>query len=157
MSWIHSAYRATAVGAFVAIVLIPLSSITALADANPNNHGHHYGQLKHRHPAPQPTPSAFRPTAPPIVTHLVGTVARGAGSVPGSGAAQIAAPGDTGLVHVAAGSINLARTSAQPDPDWWLVLAFAVTLIALWLWVLASLARSLLRRRHARVLAAAAA
>jgi hypothetical protein len=47
---------------------IVITSLVGYADANPNNHGHHYGQLKHQNPAPPPaptpTPGAAHPPAP---------------------------------------------------------------------------------------------
>jgi len=44
---IRVAARVVGLLAVSSLVLIPTSSLVVYADPNPNNHGHHYGQLKH--------------------------------------------------------------------------------------------------------------
>jgi hypothetical protein len=115
------------------------SSVAAFADADPDNHGHHYGQLKHRQtppPAPAPTPSsapATLPTTPPAAN-----TAAASGTtttiididIPSAVAAPIA--------DSQAKPIKLVASSPTPEGGQpWLVLLLLPTLLAAWLMVFA--------------------
>jgi hypothetical protein len=134
-----SARIATAV--FSALVLaLALGTLPVYADANPDNEGHHYGQLKHpKHPpVPVPTPAPV-PTPPPS-TDPIQTI------VPSI--KPVTAPGVPGAAHngiesalqvpvvgspIKGQSRAAASLPARQDPLWWLVLVILPTLLAIWL------------------------
>lgn len=105
--------------ALSAVLLLAILSVAASAEANPNNRGHHYGQLKHQKAAPPST-----------------TVQN-----PGSNTSPSAAIGATQVTLPALKLLPTARTAAQIkpashrslDPWWWLVLLLVPALLALWL------------------------
>jgi len=111
-----------------------MSAVPVFADANPNNHGHHYGQLKHpKHPpVATPTPTAAsNPAATPLPTNSPGIVTSpGPGAGAGAAAKAVTSPKPdikTPLAPVA------FRTPVPNDPWWWLLLAILPTLVAVWL------------------------
>ncbi len=122
------------------------ATIPVYADANPNNEGHHYGQLKHpkTHPVPSPLPvPSPAPTPNPPVTIVPVTVP--APIVPAiqpvtahgrTGSEAVSQIPVTGLAPVAdpkAGSLRTAPARPMPgDPLWWLVLLILPALLATW-------------------------
>jgi hypothetical protein len=128
------------------IALLVASATTALADANPNNEGnhygqianpgHHYGQLKH-HPtpppsanpqsAPQPTPHT-NPT-PPAVHPATGTTTTAANSAN----PVVAAKPQGDVAPATFPSIILINAAPSPNALWWLVLAILPVLAIIWL------------------------
>lgn len=131
---------------------MPLSSITASAAANPRNHGHHYGQLKHQHHKPPPPP-AHQPGPGSTST---GTHAGDGVNGGGAGDAGTATTGS--LINNANRSADLrrvptglpltfAKVTGPSDPLWWLALAAGASLALLWLLIGALLARAVVRRR----------
>lgn len=145
----RAAVRTCALALFAVVALIPVSTVSVYADANPANHGHHYGQLKHR-PAPPPpvnpppvvTPA---PTSPPGATHSGGV---GAGISHVSTQAQLPAVQIKIQLPLAGvpGGEDLVRSVPQPQPppgfDPWLILALVLSVSALWLYAFIRLARS---------------
>lgn len=143
------ALKAATASTLVAMLLIPLSSVTAHADANPNNRGHHYGQLKHhRHGPPPPAPA---PT--PGVTHGL------SGTFLASGTAADANK-DLALIPAALvwtfkfGAVGIEQPSPAQDAGWWPAMAVAASLALLWLAVATMLVREMARRRRRWVPAA---
>jgi hypothetical protein len=123
-----------------------ISGLVVYADANPNNHGHHYGQLKHQHPVPVPPPPpapapAPRPN-PPAVVPAVPTVPH-----PNVVIAQTNPPsvssGLTPPLPNLGGQTSPQRAGAavQPfrDPNLWVVQALLPALLIVWLILLAAL------------------
>lgn len=148
----RAAVRASALALFALVALIPVPAVSVYADANPANHGHHYGQLKHRHAPPPPvapppvvTPA---PTPPPGVTHPGGV---GAGTSHVSTQAQLPAVQiklELPLTGVPAGNaIVRSAPQLQPGVDPWLILALVLSVFALWLYAFIRLAWSAGRRR----------
>ncbi len=131
---------------------ISTTGLVVFGDANPNNHGHHYGQLKHQRPpapAPQPPPAPAAPPAPrlnpPAVTPIV--------SHPNDAVAQTVAPpissGATLPLPDLGGRASQKQTAAAlppaRDPNLWVVEALLPALLIVWLIMLAS-SRALRRR-----------
>ena len=135
--------RIAAVASLSSLALVGASNITASAAPNPNNHGHHYGQLKHHqvtsppppvpvatpHPVAQPTPNV----APVVHTAPAANV-----SVPAPASTKpdpIASPVTPVIVlNQAAGSEGQLE---------WLLLLILPSLLAVWLIALVGLARRL--------------
>lgn len=145
----HVAANVTAAAFIASIALLVAPATIALADANPNNEGHHYGQLKHHptpppspnpQPAPQPTPHT-NPTAPHGVSSAVQT---------GTGTTAPAAKPQADTTPVAVPSIVLGNAAPSPDALWWLVLVILPALAVIWLIAAARIAvgvgRALSRR-----------
>src|SRR5438477_12585593 len=66
------------------LLFLIVSAIPVYADANPNNHGHHYGQLKHPKNPPVPIPSSNLASTPAPHSHPATVpVAQGADPAPG--------------------------------------------------------------------------
>ena len=157
MRTIRLAVSATGLAFLVSLTLVPLSSLSVYADANPDNHGHHYGWYKHQ---PSPTPPSPRPAAtptpppvspPPVTQVQPGTPGTQGGVGAGAGEENIAAK-STVPVHVPTGVLIARQPLPDPDEDWWLVLALALVLAVFWLYVFGLLARNLvktIRRRAA--------
>ena len=171
--------RAGALSLLLASALILLSAAGVSADANPANHGHHYGQLKHQHvpaapppvqvpppPAQVPPPPAQVPppttTTPPPTTTTppsATTAPRPAPGGPASSLSQIAAtitsevPPATEIRPALPLPQEVKIVSALPqhDPLWWLLLVLVATLAVLWLFVSVQLARTAFKRRAAQV------
>lgn len=127
--------------AFLAFALAPTA---VLAKANPNNHGHHYGQLKHHHrtPAPPPVPPASAaPKSAPGATTLARPAPKAATVLP-----PVAVPLPGELVPA---PMPPARGLAIPfrDRNLWLVVALLPSLIVIWLLVAGRLGADQLNRR----------
>ena len=127
-------------------VVLALAPVSALA-FNSNNHGHHYGQLKHQQaPPPNPPPSVGTlptvtgPTA--AVHHLTATVA-------GQSRAGIAGPPVLLPVPVI---IRAPRPAG--DGVSWLVLLILPSLVAVWVMVFARAAVRMSRRMRASLASA---
>lgn len=128
---------------FFSMSLIPIAKLAVYADANPNNHGHHYGQLKH-HPAPVPPPipapiPAPIPNPPPpsvvtIVQNPAATLAPAAKPAPPGGALSLPAGGNEGLQPQRV----IAAVPGFRDRNLWLVEALLPPLAIVWLMLLGS-------------------
>lgn len=143
-----SVARAAALGGLLALALLPVSSLAVYADANPANHGHHYGQLKHHHGAPPPPPPPV--TAPPATVPAPGgprNPGPGAGPAITSVAPSLAAIRVV-LPPVPSGEVKLVRSVPPADQNpWWLLLILLVSLAVLWLFAVLQLTRAGLKRR----------
>jgi hypothetical protein len=122
------------------------SSVAAFADADPDNHGHHYGQLKHRQtppPPPAPTPlsaPATLPTTPPAANTAA---ASGATTTIIDIPSVVAAP----ISDSQAKPIKLVASSPTPEGGQpWLVLLLLPALLAAWLMVFTRAAINASRR-----------
>lgn len=121
---------------------IPVTGLVVFADANPSNHGHHYGQLKHQHPpvpAPQPPPAPAPPPAPKPNPPAIVPIA----SQPGDAVGQTTAPpvSTLPLPDLGGRQIQKQGVAALPplrDPNLWVVEALLPALLIVWLIVLAS-------------------
>jgi pilus assembly protein Flp/PilA len=154
MKRVRLAVGATGLAFLVSLALVPLSSLSVNADANPDNPGHHYGWYKH-HPSPPPPPPSPRavppPTAPPVTPPPVTQVQpRTQGGGGAGGAEQNAAAQSTVLVHVPTGALIATQQLPDPDEDWWLVLALALVLAVFWLYVFVLLLRTLVKTQRRR-------
>jgi len=126
---------------------LSVGTLPVYADANPDNEGHHYGQLKHpKHPpVPNPSPS---PAPTPVPTPLPSTNPLHT-IVPSIEA--VTAPVAPGTAHSSESVLVVPAVSPSPirgqsraalnqrapqDPLWWLVLVILPALLAIWLIVL---------------------
>jgi hypothetical protein len=140
--------RIAAVASLSSLALVAASSITAFAAPNPDNHGHHYGQLKHHHPVtlppplPVPTPHpVVQPSpnvAPVIHTPRAGTVS----AAPVQQPAPVSAASGT-IASPVAPVIQLNQASDSAGQLEWLLLLILPSLLAVWLIAFAGLARRL--------------
>lgn len=158
MTRIRLAVSAAGLAVFVSLAVVPMSSLSAYADANPDNPGHHYGWYKH-HPSPPPPPPSPRaippPTGLPVSAPPVTQVQPGTqGGVGGGEQNAVAKP--KVLVQVPTGALVAPQQLPDPDEDWWLVLALALALAVFWLYFFGLLARSLLKTQRRRAAAAQA-
>jgi hypothetical protein len=141
--------RIAAVASLSALALVAATSITAFAAPDPDNHGHHYGQLKH-HPvtAPPPVPlpaPASHPTvqSTPSVVAVVHTPRAGnVSAVPVQQPAPVSAPLNT-IPTTVAPVIELNQAADSAGQYDWLLLLILPTLLAVWLIALVGLARRL--------------
>jgi len=144
------AAKAAAVVALSCMASISVTTLAVYADANPNNHGHHYGQLKHQHPpvpAPQqpPVPKPNTPPVVPVGSHPNVSIAQTI-APPVSGAATLPLPdlgGRDKAPQNVVGSVPPVR-----DPNLWVVEALLPVLLIVWLIMLAS-AGALQNRKRA--------
>ncbi|MGH7764449.1 MAG: hypothetical protein ACREOM_08545 [Candidatus Dormibacteraceae bacterium] len=134
--------KTTVVAAFASIALIPASAIGVFAYANPNNHGHHYGQLKHRPGVPAQAP---RPESPPVVPAV--RLVTGVTPIGGAAAQIISLPTVAPAAGVP-GGYKLVRSVPTTGVNPWLILALLVSGASLWLYVFYLLARSATRRQR---------
>jgi hypothetical protein len=153
---LHISIRIAAVASLSSLALVAASPVDAFAAPNPNNHGHHYGQLKHQRvtspppPAPAPTPhSVVQPTTSgaPI------SQAVRAGS---AGAAPVEQAGTTlpdAIASPVAPVIQLQQAAVPAGQLDWLLLLILPSLLAVWLIAFVGLARGLfgVRRRVLQV------
>src|SRR5579864_342030 len=140
----RAAAKATAVGVFAILLFIPLSTVSVSAAANPKNHGHHYGQLKHHHPSPppphSPPPVVVPPVVIPPVNHILGGYAGIDGASVATASIATVQPSSVQGGRVPTGFLGLPETASQPpqgDSWWWLVLVLVIAVGALWLFVAA--------------------
>jgi len=142
---LHISIRIAAVASLSSLALMAATGVTAFAAPNPDNHGHHYGQLKHHPvtsppavplPAPAPHP-IVQPT--PNVVPVVNT--RGAGDVEALPVQQ-PAPLNT-IPSTVAPVIELNQAADSAGQYDWLLLLILPTLLAVWLIALVGLARKL--------------
>ena len=128
--------------------MVAASTTIAFAAPDPDNHGHHYGQLKHHQvtspppPVPTPTPNpVVQPTpnvAPVIHTPPAGNVAAG----PLQQTGPVSAPSDPIVSVAPVIELNQAGDSAAGQFDW-LLLLILPALLAVWLIAFVGLARRL--------------
>jgi hypothetical protein len=136
--------RIAAVASLSSLALVAASNVTAFAAPNPDNHGHHYGQLKHHHPVTSPPPvpipqPVVQPT--PNVAPVIPTPAAGnANAVPVQQSAPLSTAPDT-IASPLAPVIVLSQ-AAEPSGQYdWLLLLLLPSLLAVWLIALVGLAR----------------
>jgi hypothetical protein len=137
-------FRAGLLAAVVACVL-GLAPSTVLADANPNNHGHHYGQLKHRlapPPVTNPPPSSQHI---PAITSVTLTAGHRLGNAPAAAqqATSLAIPWPV----LKAGALRKVDSTPSSGESW-LLLLILPALLAVWLLVFARAALAAARRRR---------
>jgi len=136
-------FRAGPLAAVVACV-VGLAPTTVLADANPNNHGHHYGQLKHRlapPPVTNPTPSSI-----PATTSATSPALHGRSSAPAAAQQATSALALPWPVLKAGALIKVDSTPSSGES--WLLLLILPALLAVWLLVFARAALAAARRRR---------
>jgi hypothetical protein len=135
--------RAAALSLLTSVALILLSAVSVSADANPANHGHHYGQVKHRGaPPPQAQVPPATTTPPPsaALNHGVEAITSAMSPV-----------AETRPAMPQTQAVKIVRAVPQRDQLWWLLLVLAATLAVLWLFVSVQLARTGLQRRAGQV------
>lgn len=128
-------------------VVLALAPLSALA-YNSNNHGHHYGQIKHQQtPPPNPPAPVGNPqqtvTGPTAAVHHLTT------NVAGQPKADVVAP--PVLLPV---PIIIKAPKPSGDGVSWLVLLILPSLLAVWLMVFARAAVRMSRRMRASLAAA---
>jgi hypothetical protein len=140
--------RIAAVASLSSLALVAASNVTAFAAPNPDNHGHHYGQLKH-HPVISPPPPVPAPSPHPVVqpTPSVAPVIHtpGAGNVsavPVQQPAPVSKAPDT-IASPLAPVIVLNQAADSAGQYDWLLLLILPSLLAVWLIALVGLARRL--------------
>lgn len=122
--------------AFFVVAALALAPATAIA-YNPNNHGHHYGQLKHQQPPPPPNPppapsgNPVPASGPTANSHLLT-----------GGSAPSTLPVTTNPPPVTTNPLPVSdpieAVSAPPAKDAgtsWLLLLILPALLAVWLMV----------------------
>jgi len=143
MTHLKRASTRIATAVFSVVVFgLAIGTLPVYADANPDNEGHHYGQLKHpKHPpvpAPSPAPAPVPTPLPsgnpvhtvvPTVEPVTAAVARGIAhsSLQVPDVKLNPAPSQAGQARAAS-----SRPVPQ-DPLWWLVLVILPALLAIWL------------------------
>ena len=149
--------RIAAVASLSSVALVAASNITAFAAPDPDNHGHHYGQLKHHRvasspPAPVPTPQPIVQPAPTVapVVHPAG--AGIVNVVPVQKPAPASNPPEA-ITSPVAPVIQLNQAADSASPLDWLLLLILPSLLAVWLIALVGLARQVsgARRKLLRV------
>jgi len=123
-----------AAGVTTSLIFFVMSALPVYADANPNNHGHHYGQLKHPKDPPVPTPATTPPPSPvttsaPTSHPVSAGASRGA---PPAASSSLALP-VVSPIPVAAQTRTAFSNPVPGDPLWWLLLTILPTLFAAWL------------------------
>jgi hypothetical protein len=150
--------KAAALSLLTSVALILLTAVSVSAEANPANHGHHYGQLKHQAAPPPPVPAPVPPpaqiTPPPATTVQPPPVSMPAPAKT-SNAGIVAAVVPPAMKILPASQqplvVKAVKALPQHDPLWWLLLLLAATLAVLWLFVYVQLARIGVKRRLAQV------
>ncbi len=127
-----------AAGVTTSLIFFVMSALPVYADANPNNHGHHYGQLKHPKHPPVPTPATTPPPSPvttPAPTSHPVSAGASQGATPAAGsflALPVVSP--IPVADTPAAQTRTAFSNPVPgDPLWWLLLTILPTLFAAWL------------------------
>ncbi len=149
--------RIAAVASLSSLALVAASNITAFAAPDPDNHGHHYGQLKHHPvtsppPVPVPTPHPVVQPAPSVAPVIHTPPAGIVNAMP----VQQPAPVSTPPEAIASPVAPLIQVNQAADPAGqfdWLLLLILPSLLAVWLIALVGLARILsgARKRLLRV------
>jgi hypothetical protein len=140
-------FRIAAVASLSSLALVAVSNTIAFAAPDPDNHGHHYGQLKHPKvtspPPPVPTPTPHPVVQPtPNVAPVVHTPAgRIISAGPVLQPAPVSASPDPIVPVAPVIELNRATDSAG-QYDWLLVLILPL-LLAVWLIAFVGLARRL--------------
>jgi hypothetical protein len=149
--------RIAAVASVSSLALVAASNITAFAAPDPDNHGHHYGQLKHQPvasppPVPVPTPHPVVQPAPTVapVIHVPG--AGVVNAVPVQQPAPVFTPPEA-VTSPVAPVIQLNQAADAASQLDWLLLLILPSLLAVWLIALVGLGRklSVARRKSLRV------
>jgi hypothetical protein len=143
--------RAVALAGVLALAFLAVSSLGVSADANPSNHGHHYGQLKHR-AAPLPPPTVTPPTTNPAPPPAGGVAQKPTGT----DNSVVLPPLEIKLIlpHMPMGEVNIVRAVPERDSNlWWLLVVLVVTLGALWMFAAVQLGRASLKLRRGQVAA----
>ena len=114
------------------LVFFVMSTIPVYAEANHNNHSHHYGQLKHPKNPPVPAPS---PVATPAPTSHPVSVRASQGATPAaSSSLKLPVVSPIPIAEAPAAQVRTAFSNPLPgDPLWWLLLTILPTLFAAWL------------------------
>jgi hypothetical protein len=136
--------RIAAVASLSSLALVAASNITAFAAPNPNNHGHHYGQLKH-HQVTSPPPPVPVPTPHPVAQPTP-NVAPVAHTAPAANVSAVPAPVSTPPDPIASPItpvVVLNQASGSEGQLEWLLLLILPSLLAVWLIALVGLARRL--------------
>jgi hypothetical protein len=147
--------RAAALSLLTSVALILLSAVSVSADANPANHGHHYGQVKHRGTpppaqAPPPTTTTQPPTTntpPPATTAPAAALNHGVEAI----SSAISPVAETRPATPQTQAVKIVRAVPQRDQLWWLLLILAAALAALWSFAAVQLGRASMQRRAAQV------
>jgi hypothetical protein len=143
----HAPARFAAAAVSALAFAVATATIPVYADANPNNEGHHYGQLKHPKtqpvPSPLPAPSPVPTTNPPstivpttIVPAVTAIIAGGSnhGASSSDLASQLPLTAPTQIANPREGSVRTSPAQPTPlDSLWWLVLLILPALVATWL------------------------
>jgi hypothetical protein len=136
--------RIAAVASMSSLALVAASNISAFAAPDPDNHGHHYGQLKHHQVTPPPSPVPV-PTPHPVAQPTP-NVAPVAHTAPAANVSAVPAPASTPPDPIASPVtpvIVLNQASGSEGQLEWLLLLILPSLLALWLIALVGLARRL--------------
>ena len=140
----HALPRIAAATVPALVFLAFVGATAAYAAPDPDNHGHHYGQLKHpKHPVPTPVPIPTpHPTPAPVSTPAPVFTPAPTFKPVTSGTSQPAAASPATTLPVAIPSLAPAvqkpavvktapRLPVPGDPLWWLVLAILPALAAI--------------------------
>jgi hypothetical protein len=136
--------RIAAVASLSSLALVAASNVTAFAAPDPDNHGHHYGQLKHPKvtsppPVPVPTPHPVAQPTPNVVP-VVHTTPQPAKVSAVS--APVLTPPDP-IASPVTPVIVLNQAAGSDGQLDWLLLLILPSLLAVWLIALVGLARRL--------------
>jgi hypothetical protein len=140
--------RIAAVASLSSLALVAAGNTIALAAPNPDNHGHHYGQLKHHPvtspPAPVPTPAPHpvaqpTPNVAPVILAPQGGIVNAATAL--QPAPVAAAPDKVGAP--VAPVVRLNRAADLGGQFDWLLVLILPSLMAVWLIAFVGLARRL--------------
>lgn len=140
--------RIAAVASLSSLAVVAASNTIAFAAPNPDNHGHHYGQLKH-HPVASPPPSVPTPAPHPVaqptpnVAPVIHTPQAG---IVNAGPVLQPAPVSASPDKVGAPVAPVIRLNRAADPGGqfdWLLMLILPSLMAVWLIAFVGLARRL--------------
>jgi hypothetical protein len=139
--------RIAAVASLSSLALVAASNITAFAAPDPDNHGHHYGQLKHHPvasppPVPVPTPHPVVQPAPTVAPVVHPPGAGIINAVPVQHPAPVSTPPEA-ITSPVAPVIELNQATVPGTQFDWLLLLILPSLLAVWLIAFVGLARQL--------------
>jgi hypothetical protein len=138
--------RIAAVASLSSLALVAASNVTAFAAPDPDNHGHHYGQLKHPKVTSPPPPPVTVPTPHPVaqptptvvpVVHATPQAAK-----VNAVSAPVLTPPDP-IASPVTPVIVLNQAAGSDGQLEWLLLLILPSLLAVWLIALVGLARRL--------------